>query len=236
MLSMTRRPTALEILVREATNISLNVPDIISEQLNRAVSENDVNVIRELHKSGSESLEDTLKAIVRSDNDELLSSLVETIDVTDGAIRDKGSSINCPVLRYAIKRSALKCVWAFMKNGVNTDCVRGDLMKAAVEASDIDMISRLITTSTLEEDQTYALLAARLGNAEALDTIIHHKHLASNAELQETGDGLLHVSARSDGEGSVRCINLLLDKYGLNIEKRNKRNRTPLHVAAEGKH
>ena len=31
-------------------------------------------------------------------------------------------------------------------------------MKAAVEASDIDMISRLISTSTLEEDQTYALL------------------------------------------------------------------------------
>ena len=42
----------LELLVKQATNISINVPDLISERLRSAVSDNNVSAIRELHQSG----------------------------------------------------------------------------------------------------------------------------------------------------------------------------------------
>ena len=219
-------------LVRETTHLTL-VPDLISERLTRAVVDNDVNVINELHRSGSESLEDTLMAIVKSDNDELLTSIVDTIEITDGAITtDNGNHINTPVLRYAIKRSALKCVRAFMRRGVSTDSVRQDLVSAAIEQGDIEMISNLLAQSTLEEDKQFAMLAARRGNAEALEMILHVKSGAISAVEEGTGDGLLHLSARSQGEGSINCISLLLDSHGLDIEARNRAGRTPLHVAA----
>ena len=58
------------------------------------------------------------------------------------------------------------------------------------------MIIRLLNTSTFEEDQSYAIMAASLGHLEALDTILQQKPLSSSAEEEETGNSLLHVSAR----------------------------------------
>ena len=173
---------AVATLVREATNISFDVADVCSERLSRAVIDNDVNVIRELHKSGSESLQDTLQAIVKSDNDQLLKSFVETIEVTDGAIREHGNPINSPVLRYAIKKSALKCVLALMRVGVDTECVKEDLIITAIDKTDVEMLRKLLSTTTFQDCEKFALLAARHGNAEALDTILQLKPLSSKAK------------------------------------------------------
>ena len=89
----------------------------------------DVSVIRELHQSGSESLQDTLQAIVKRDNDQLLNSTLENIEVTGGTIRDKGIPITTSVLSYAVKKSALRCVSVLMQAGVSiTDYVREPLL------------------------------------------------------------------------------------------------------------
>ena len=185
MLPMTgpgRDGGAVATLVSQATNISLDIADFCSEKLSRAVIDSDVNVIRELHQSGSETLQDTLQAIVKSDNDQLLKSFVETIEVTDGAIREHGNPINSPVLRYAIKKSALKCVLALMRVGVDTECVREDLIITAIDNSDVEMLRKLLSTTTLQECERFALLAARRGNAEALDTILQLKPSSSRAK------------------------------------------------------
>ena len=224
----------MECLLRNATLVCF-LPEIIKdhERLDRAVTDNNVSVIRELHQSGEESLEDTLKAIVKTDNAQLLNTVVEKIEieVTDGAIRDDGNPINTPILQYAIEKSALKCILAFMSRGVCTDCIRQDLMTSAI--TDTDLIRNLITKSTALEDQTFVLLAARKGNVETLETILSLKPQSLFAKEAETGDGLLHVCARSDGEGSVESISLLLSK-DLDLEQRNRKGKTPLHVAAEG--
>ena len=234
-----RRCGAVESLLRKATLVCILPPETIKvhERLDRAVSDNNVSEIRELFRSGVESLEDTLKAILKTDNAQLLNTVVEKIDIefTDGAIRDEGNPIpiNTPILKYAIEKSALKCLRAFMSRGVCTDSIRPDLMTSAINWSDVDMISKLITRSTSLEDQTFVLLAAKKGNLETLETIINLKPQSVSAKEAETGNGLLHVCARSDGDGSVDCINLLLKK-GLDLEERNTKEKTPLHVAAEG--
>ena len=228
---------AVESLLRKATLVCILPPEMMKdhERLNRAVTDNNVSEIRELFRSGVESLEDTLKAIVKTDNAQLLNNVVEKveIEVTDGAIRDKGNPINTPVLKYAIEKSALKCVRAFMSRGVCTDGIRQDLMTSAINLNDIDLICQLMTRSTSQEEQTFVLLAAKKGNLQSLETILRLKPQSLSAKEAETGDSLLHVCARSDGEGSVDCINLLLGK-GLDLEERNKQEKTPLHVAAEG--
>ena len=228
---------AVESLLRKATLVCILPPEIIKdhERLDRAVTDNNVSVIRELHQSGEESLEDTLKAIVKTDNAQLLDTVVEKIkiEVTDGAIRDDGNPINTPILKYAIEKSALKCLRAFMSRGVSTDCIKQDLMTSAIKLNEIDLISNLITKMTAQEDQTFVLMAARKGNVETLKTILNLKPQSVFAKEAETGEGLLHVCCRSDGEGSVESISLLLDK-GLDLEERNRKEKTPLHVAAEG--
>ena len=228
---------AVECLLRKATLVCILPPEIIKdhERLNRAVTDNNVSVIRELHQSGEESLEDTLKAIVKTDNAQLLNTVVEKIkiEVTDGAIRDDGNPINTPILKYAIEKSALKCLRAFISRGVCTDSIRQDLLSRAINLNDIDLISKLITKSTPQEDKKFVLLAARKGNVKTLETILSLKPQSVFAKDAETGDSLLHVCARSERDGSVELINLLLDK-GLNLEARNRKEKTPLHVAAEG--
>ena len=224
---------AVATLVME-TGTCFTVEDTCSEKLGRAVSDSDVKVIRDLYRSGMESLQGTLQAIVRTDNVQLLNCFVESMEVTDGAISDNGKPINIPVLRYAIKKSALKCVLALKRVGVNTDCVRSDLILRAVDNNHVEMMRTLLKETTAQEDQTCAQLAAKKGVAEALDTILLHKPLTRATQEKETGDGLLHLVARSEGEESLKCIDLLIDKYGLDLEKRNAKGRTPLHVAAEG--
>ena len=159
---------------------------------------------------------------------------MENIEVTDGAIRDNGDTINTPVLLFAIRWSSLRCVLTLMRRGVSTECVRGQLLQAALENNDGEMIRNLLAETRPEEDRTYALQAAKRGHLDVLDMILQHKPHARTAKKEETGDGLLHLTARSEGAGSVCCLNILLDKYSLDIEARNKAGRTPLHVAALG--
>jgi len=231
------QPGAVEILLRELPlPVCWPVTDICSERLRRAVEKEDVSVIRELHQSGSESLQDTLQAIVRIDNDQLLNSTLENIEVTDGTIRDKGIPINTSVLSYAVKRSALRCVSVLMQAGVSiTDYVREPLLTVAVEKNDVEMMSNLLAETNQKEDELCALLAAKKGHAEVLDIILWHKIQARTAKKEATGDSLLHVTARSAGPGSVDCLKILLEKYNLDIEATNDAGRTPLQEAADAK-
>ena len=40
--------------------------------------------------------------------------------------------------------------------------------------------------------------------------------------------------ARSEAEGSVECLRILLDDYKIDTEERNENNETALHVGAIG--
>ena len=114
----------VETLARLTANI-ITIQDRTSEKLNRAVLNSDVNLIRDYYRAGSESLQDTLEAILRTDNVQLLNDFVRsTKQVTDGAIRENGNLINTPVLKYGLWRNAFKCVLFLKGLGVNLDCVR----------------------------------------------------------------------------------------------------------------
>ena len=82
---------AVESLLRKATLVCILPPEMMKdhERLNRAVTDKNVTEIRELFRSEVESLEDTLKAIVKTDNAQLLNNVVERveIEVTDGDIK-----------------------------------------------------------------------------------------------------------------------------------------------------
>ena len=91
-----------------------------------------------------------------------------------------------------------------------------------------------LVKTTKQEVTSAVLKLASDGNYEALEIILRHRDDAKNAFELETEDSLLHVSAQSDAGGSVKCLSLLLD-HGLDIEKRNKAGRTPIHAAARGK-
>ena len=198
------------------------------------MTQNDVSGIREFIRSGKESVQDTLKAIFKIDNEQVLNSIVENIEVTDGAIKEQGNTINTTVLFSAIRWKSWRCVLTLMRRGVSTDCVRGPLMQAALENNNCEMIQNLLPQTTLEEAEIYALEAAKRGSADVLDMILQHMPEAKSAKRADTGDGLLHVSARSGEAGSVDCLEILLDKYSLNTEDLNDEDRTPLYVAAAG--
>ena len=225
----------VETLARLTANI-ITIQDRTSEKLNRAVLNCDVNLIRDYYRAGSESLQDTLEAILRTDNVQLLNDFVRsTEEVTDGAIRENGKwKWETPVLKYGLWRNAFRCVLFLKGLGVNLDCVKGDLILRAIEENQLDIIRTLLKETSAEEDHNCARVAAKKGSAEALDMILQCKPQSCSALEEGTGSGLLHLSAGSKGEGSVKCMDLLMDKYGLDLEKKNKKGMTPLHVAAEG--
>ena len=54
--------------------------------------------------------------------------------------------------------------------------------------------------------------------------------------IENGGDTVLHVAARSHSRRSEEVINLLLSKEPRLLENKNEQMRTPLHVAAYCKH
>ena len=169
-------------------------------------------------------MQNILLAIVDVDNDKLLEDFVQDMAVIE-IERDTTDSSNAadPIMRHAIKSSSSRCVELLVARSLSTDTVEDCLVKT----TDQDLYKS-------------AVLAAEVGNANALDVILktNHKIVESlDRKFLENHDHdmLIHVSAKSGAEGSVDCLELLLDNYGKNIEERNSKDETPLHVAALGR-
>ena len=79
------------------------------------------------------------------------------------------------------------------------------------------------------------LEAAKSGDDKTLGDILRTNKEAFKAVDNETGDRLLHVIAKSEAEGAVDCLRLLLEEYKIDTEERNFKDETPLLVAALAK-
>ena len=151
-------------------------------------------------------MESTLEAIVVEDNEELLKSIESDFSVEDGEITSHGNSV--PIMKYAIKKSSLKCVRVFLEMGVETS----------------------------EEDGRSPLhIAAQVANKEVCRLLLSHKveHDQVN-KVDNKGNTALHLCAQSQNEEALECMKMLLDK-GADIEVKNFKGLSPLHVAASGK-
>ena len=170
-----------------------------------------------MYKKGKEKLQNILSAIINVDNDKLLEDFVTDLDVSESesdseSLRDTTdfSYPNVdPILNYAIRRSSRACVEVLLKRSLSTDSMTHFLVQ--------DLYSS-------------ATLAATLGNAKILDVIIRTVEDIDTHKEEK----LIHVIAGSKAKDSVECLRLLLDDHGEDIEVRNKKNQTPLHVAAIG--
>ena len=181
-------------------------------------------------------MQNILTAIVNQDKgtllDSFLVSLDEAVEVGGADLVDPGLHADTediaglglglvlpsPILSYAITTSSPACVEVLINRSVSTDSGRDCLVRTTAQ----DVLSSV-------------LLAARRGNAAALQIILRSHPEAAYAEDSSTGDKLLHLAARSQEPGGVECLGLLLDEYGRDIEERNRNNKTPIHVAALGR-
>ena len=172
---------------------------------------------RLLHSQRSERLQDILTAIVDNDNHKLLEDFVKDMDVTesttDSSSKQDGEDA---ILSYAIKKSSPGCVELLVKRSLSTD-------------TETDSLVRI----TDQGVYTSATLAATLGNVKALDIILRTDPKVETIDRDQL-EKLIHVSARSEKEGSVECLRLLLEEYKMDIEERNSKDETPLLVAALG--
>ena len=129
-----------------------------------------------MYRSGSETLQKTIEAIVKSDKHDLLQQFIENEDVDiadDGFIRYNGDKLS--IFKYTIEKKSLRCALAFMKMGLKTDKDEHDeLMKAALESDKIELLQELLEkTSDNDKIESCLRYASEKGNAEACQIILN---------------------------------------------------------------
>jgi len=232
MLERSQRESTVSLLVNSMLSFYTTVDGKTNPDLIRAIRENDVSLIRDLQRSGSESLESTLEAIVDEDNDEVLESWSNLIkEEGEKLSEDKSKSI----MKYAIDHSSLKCVRVFLDMGIKISESKDSLMKKAIEKGDTSFLEYLmendpkVVRETEFSDGKHALhIAAEFAKVDIVKVLLGGNKVD---QVDELGNTPLHLSAASGYEGSEECMRILIN-HGANIEARNKDGLTPLHIAA----
>jgi len=232
MLANSQRHSTVSQMVNAMLSIHTTVDGKTNPDLLKAIREKDILLIRDLQRSGSESLESTLEAIVYEDNDEVLQSLSHLIS-EDGEKLSENSSQS--IMKYAIDKSSLKCVRVFIDMGIKVSESKSSLIEKSIEKGDTSFLEYILENDPklIRETRSYdgksALhLAAECGKVAMVKVLLEGSKVD---QVDNNGNTPLHLSAGSGYSGSEECMKILINK-GANIEARNNQGLTPLHKAA----
>ena len=187
---------------------------------------------RNLQRSGSETSESTLTAIVDEDNVELLELFLTEFNVENEAV------LNQSLMQHAIEKSALKCVQVFLDLGVKAR--EKSLVKKAIDKEDLRLLqfigsseSELLEEVVEENGRTVLHIAAELGKPEVVKFLLK---INANWKDQQDYNGCtpLHACSSSNHMGAMDCMNILIE-HGADIEMKDNMGLTPVHKAAFGK-
>ena len=128
-------------------------------------------LFREMYRSKSETLQNTLEAIVEEDRHELLTNFLkdDKVNIIDDMANEK-----VPILKYIIEKRSLKCAISFISLGLKTEGnEQEELMRVALSENDMDLVEKLIDNLAADSEfEIFLRYAAEADNSEACKNIL----------------------------------------------------------------
>ena len=128
-------------------------------------------LFREMYRSKSETLQNTLEAIVEEDKHELLVNFLndDKVNIIDDMANEK-----VPILKYIIEKRSLKCAISFISLGLKTEGnEQEELMRVALLENDLDLVEKIIDNLAADSEfEIFLRYAAEADNPEACRKIL----------------------------------------------------------------